>query len=45
MSPNSVRLELAFLSHLFAVAIQEWSTGLIALLALRSRNWLALEWH
>jgi integrase len=28
MSPNQVRLELALLSHLYTVAIQEWGVGL-----------------
>ena len=30
VSPNTVRLELALLSHLFTVAIQEWRIGLPA---------------
>ncbi|MCP5150376.1 MAG: site-specific integrase [Chromatiales bacterium] len=29
LSPNSVRLELALLSHLFTVAVQEWGVGLV----------------
>jgi integrase len=30
LSANSVRLELALLSHVFTVAIQEWRVGLVA---------------
>lgn len=30
LSSNTVRLELALLSHLFTVAIQEWQVGLVA---------------